>query len=86
MTAKKNNRKPKELRVVFDASALYTGSESDLVNQQTYTLINKHRDHQDLQITWYIPEVAKHERQYQMQTRALELLPSLQKNRASSWP
>jgi hypothetical protein len=35
--------------------------------------------HDDLIITWYLPEVVKHERQYQLQKQSLDLLPSIQK-------
>ena len=33
----------------------------------------------DLEIQWYLPELVRHERQYQMQRRGLELLPALGK-------
>lgn len=71
--------KPKELRVVFDTNILYTGSEADFVKRQVRDLIEAHKQHHDLVITWYVPEVVRHERQYQMLSKALKLLPSIQK-------
>jgi hypothetical protein len=66
----------RQLRVVFDTNALYTGSASDLVQQEAANLI-KQSAFPDLQIQWYLPEIVRHERQYQMQKRALELLPAI---------
>jgi hypothetical protein len=62
--------------VLFDTNVLYTGSASDLVRLEAANLI---RDSvfPDLEIHWYLPEVVRHERQYQMQKRALEMLPTL---------
>lgn len=73
-------RKPekRELRVVFDTNVLYTGSASDLLRQEAATLIAQ-SIFPDLEVTWYLPEVVRHERQYQMQKRALELLSSVAK-------
>lgn len=73
---KKKNRKS-QLRVVFDTNALYVastalGSASDLVRQEIASLIADSK-YPDLDILWYLPEVVRHERQYQMQTEALKL-------------
>ncbi|MFY9527496.1 MAG: hypothetical protein WBC04_08570 [Candidatus Acidiferrales bacterium] len=67
-----------QLRVVFDTNVLYTGSASDLVRQEAANLI-KQSMFPDLEIQWYLPELVRHERQYQMQKRALELLPAIGK-------
>src|SRR5579864_8181134 len=77
---KRKNRKS-QLRVVFDTNALYVtpttlGSASDLVRQEIATLIADSR-YPDLEILWYLPEVVRHERQYQMQTEALKLRPAI---------
>jgi len=76
--AKRRKGQRPQLRVVFDTNVLYTGSASDLVRQEVATLI-KESKFPDLEIQWYLPELVRHERQYQMQKRALELLPAIAK-------
>lgn len=78
-TEKKSKSKASELRVVFDSSVIYTGSEADLVRGEAADLIRENTQHLDLSVIWYLPSVVRHERQSQMQKRALELLPSIQK-------
>ncbi len=68
-----------ELKIVFDTSALYTGSEKDLVRKEVASLIGEHKSHSDMAVTWHIPDVVKHERLFQMQRKALEILPSIQR-------
>src|SRR4051794_10127932 len=69
-------RKKRELRVGLETSVLFNGSASDLLQQETANLIHQ-SVYDDLEVLWYLPEIVRHERQYQMQRRALELLPSL---------
>ncbi len=76
---KRRSKKPPELKVVFDTNALYTGSASDLLNREVAQLIKENSSHPDLAVTWYLPEIVVHERQYQMLKRGLELLPPIQK-------
>jgi PIN domain len=76
MTLRKQ-QKP-QLLVVFDTNALFTGSASDLIKQEAANLI-KESTFGDLEIRWYLPEMVRHERQYQMQKKALELLPPIAK-------
>lgn len=64
---------------MFDSSVIYTGSEADLVRGEAADLIRESTQHLDLSVIWYLPSVVRHERQSQMQKRALELLPSIQK-------
>ena len=80
MTAEAKQRKHQrpQLRVVFDTNILFTDSASDLVRQEAVNLI-KESTFPDLEIQWYLPEMVRHERQYQMQKRALELLPPIAK-------
>lgn len=68
-------RRPPELRVVFDTSAIYTRSEVHLISMPVVSLVRE--PHQDLSIRWYIPYTVRHERQYQMTEDALKLLPYL---------
>lgn len=75
-TKKATNRRS-QLKVVFDTNALYVtqtsiGSASDLVRHEIANLISDAK-YPDLDIIWHIPEVVRHERQYQMQTEALKL-------------
>jgi hypothetical protein len=78
VVAKRPKLDKPQLRVVFDTNVLYTGSASDLVRQEVANLV-KESAFPDLDIQWYLPEVVRHERQYQMQKRALELLPPIAK-------
>jgi hypothetical protein len=76
---KKRTARPLELNVVFDTNALYTGSASDLVKQEVAELIEESGQHQDLSVNLYLPEIVRHERQFQMLQKALGLLPSIRK-------
>jgi len=78
-STKKKKKKLPELKVVFDTNALFSGSASDLLNSDVAQLIRENSSHQDLVITWCLPSVVRHERQYQMELAALKLLPSIQK-------
>jgi len=75
----RRRRKPTELKVVFDTNALYTGSESNLLNRDTVALIRANAPLTEPRLTWCIPRIVLLERQYQMTSRALELLPSIAK-------
>ena len=68
-----------ELKVVFDSNAIYSGTASDLVRHEVAQLIQESSKHSDLIIRWYLPEVVVHERQYQMQRKGFDLLPSIEK-------
>ncbi len=72
-------RKKPELKVVFDSNVLYTGTASDLINQSVAQLISESSRHQDITLSWYLPEIVVFERKYQMIRKGLELLPSVQK-------
>jgi hypothetical protein len=74
---KKLRARRSQLRVVLDTNALYVtptsiGSASDLVRQEIAAVITDAK-YPDLDILWYLPEIVRHERQYQMQTEALKL-------------
>lgn len=76
------NTKPKkkpELKVVFDTNALFTGTASDLINQSLVQLFSESSQHQDITLSWYLPEIVVFERTYQMMRKGLELLPNIQK-------
>jgi hypothetical protein len=65
-TKKPRKRQKRQLRVAYDTNALYTGSASDLVRQEIANLIAQ-STFPDLEIVWYLPEIVRHERQYQME-------------------
>ena len=67
-------RKISELKVVFDTNALYTKAESELLSAAATSLIDDNSSHSDLKISWYLPEVVRHEREYQMRKEAFKLL------------
>src|SRR6266700_4228723 len=72
-----------QLKVVLDTNALYVtptsiGSASDLVRQEIAAVITDAK-YPDLEILWYLPEIVRHERQYQMQTEALKLRSAIDK-------
>jgi hypothetical protein len=74
---KKRKHEKSQLRVVLDTNALYVsptslGSASDLVREEIADLIAEAK-YPDLDVLWYLPEVVRHERQYQMQAEALKL-------------
>ena len=71
--------KKRELRVVFDTSVLFTQSFGELINPEASTMIATQSKHLDLVVTWYLPEIVRNERQYQIEQTALELLPSIRK-------
>jgi len=79
MAKKRTKKKPPELKVVFDTNALYTKVASDLFNHAVTELIKENSNHPDLKITWCLPDVVMHERQYQMQRKGFELFPAIQK-------
>lgn len=70
---------PPQLNVVFDTSALYTQVAYDLIRKEVKEIIQQHTQHTDLSIKWYLPEIVIHERQYQMNSEAIKLLPALKK-------
>src|ERR1039458_323612 len=72
----RRKRERRELRVAFDTNVLFNGSASDLVRQEATTLITQSK-FPDLDIQWYLPEVVRLERQFQMQNGAMELLAPL---------
>ena len=68
-----------ELKVVFDTSVLFSQVAYDLLRSEVRQLIENNSQHVDLKIRWYLPSIVVDERRYQMQTKALELLPSIEK-------
>ncbi len=73
---KKKKSPPKQLRVAFDSNVLHTATATDLVRQEVGRFIQE-AVYPDLKIFWYLPSIVRHERQFQMQKKGLELLPSI---------
>ncbi|HEV8398138.1 MAG TPA: hypothetical protein VGQ37_27875 [Vicinamibacterales bacterium] len=74
--AAQKRRKALEVRVVLDTNQLFTGSASDLLKHELAKLIGDSRRHADVRIAWYLPDIVKLERRYQMIEAAKELLPA----------
>jgi hypothetical protein len=68
-----------ELKVVIDTSALYTGSANNFLRKEIADLISQNSNLPDLTIRWIVPEVVRHERQFQMLQQAYEMLPTIEK-------
>ena len=70
-------KKSLELRVIFDTSAIYTGSASDLLRKEILDIIVNYSKLPDLEINWYLPEIVVEERRFQMNKRGKEFLPQI---------
>lgn len=68
-----------ELRIVLDTNQLFTGSASDLLRQEVVRSIEEARRHSDVKVSWYVPEIVKLERSYQMLEAGRDLLQPLAK-------
>lgn len=55
-----------EVVVVLDTSVLHNTTQHRLLSRSAEEFIKKHRSHQDLSISWYLPEVVVLERHSQM--------------------
>lgn len=69
----------KSLKVFFDTNVIYTVVASDLFKSEISDFLANPINDPQLDVTWFIPEVVRAEREFQMNTRATELLPSLNK-------
>lgn len=74
MTPRRPRPRNLELYVVFDTSALFTGSASNFLRAEVADLIQQNLELPDLTIRWLVPEMVRHERQFQMLQEALQLL------------
>lgn len=68
-----------ELRVIFDSSAIFTGSASDLFKKEILDIFENYSKLPDLEINWYLPEIVVEERRFQMNKKGKEFLPSILK-------
>jgi PIN domain len=75
-------RKPREireLRIVLDTNALYVNVSDELVKHETKQLIEENRQHADLKVTWFMPEIVFEERLYQMRKHTGPLISNVEK-------
>jgi PIN domain len=79
MSKAKKRSKPPELKVVFDTNAIFTDSAAFLLKREVSEIIRTNSSHRDLRIRWYLPEVVRWEREFQMRENGFALLPSIQK-------
>jgi hypothetical protein len=79
MAAKRVKPPQRELTVVLDTNALYTGSASYFVRREVADLIEQHSSQPDLKLRWIVPEVVRHERQFQMLQEAAQMLPTIER-------
>jgi hypothetical protein len=79
-TAVQRKRQSKlTLKIALDTNQLYTGSASDLLKSPLHDLILECRRHSDVNLEWWLPEVVRHEREYQMLKAAHQLIPAMAK-------
>ena len=75
--AKSNSRKSPEIRIVVDTNAIWNSNEHYLVKKEIAELARETQTHQDVQFRWYLPDVVRAEREFQMRSKAREILPAL---------
>ncbi len=71
--------KSRDLKVVLDTNALYTGSASYFIRKEIADLIAEHKGLPDLRIHWMIPQTVRDERHFQMLTEARRFLDPVAK-------
>jgi hypothetical protein len=72
-------RHRRHVKVVFDTNVVHNVSADHFVHTEVEELILDMPPDSDVQVGWHIPEVVRHERQYQMQKEALTVLPHVTK-------
>jgi len=79
MSAKRVRPPHLALTVVLDTNALFTGSASNFLKKEVADLIEQNANLPDLTIRWIVPEVVRHERQFQMLQEASKMLPTIER-------
>lgn len=69
--------RPRELRVVFDTSAIFAKAPTELLSHDVVTVISELMEQQEPAIRWYLPETVYLERRYQMLAKADSILGHL---------
>ena len=78
-TPRTTMKKKLRLVIAFDTNAIYSGSESYLLKKNAGKFIQENSSHSDLEITWHLPKMVIDERKFQMNSKGLDLLPSIEK-------
>jgi hypothetical protein len=79
MSAKRVKPPHLELEIILDTNALYTGSASHFLRKEVSDLIEQTSNLPDLTMRWIVPEIVRHERQFQMLQEASQMLPTIQR-------
>ncbi len=74
-----NKKKKPELKIVFDTNVIYTGSASYLVNKKVSEFIKNNIVFDDLEVSWFLPDVVIKERIFQMITEGNKFLQPVKK-------
>jgi len=79
MTKKRIKPPHLEIQVILDTNAVYTGSASYFLRKEVVDLVEQQSNLPDLTIRWIVPEVVRHERQFQMLQEANQMLPTIER-------
>ncbi len=69
--------RPRELRVVFDTSAVFSKAPTELLSHDVVTVISGLVGQEEPALRWYLPETVYLERRYQMLAKAASVLSHL---------
>src|ERR1051325_1085398 len=69
-----------ELNVVFDTNSVYTKGSYFLCGIESHKLVTSKSQIDNLTVTWYLADISRHEREYQIRKQYLEALSSLKKS------
>lgn len=72
-------KKRRTLHVVFDTNSIFTSSIRELFKPSAAELLRQNNRHADVDIIWYVPEVVRQEREYQMREEAKKYLGGVDK-------
>jgi hypothetical protein len=69
-----------QLKVVFDTNSVYTKGNHFLCGTESHQLVTTEFQVDGLTVTWYLPDISRHEREYQIRKQYLEALSRLKKS------
>ncbi|MFZ1810985.1 MAG: PIN domain-containing protein [Candidatus Nitrotoga sp.] len=75
----KDKKSIPQLKIFLDTNVIHTHTPSELVNSKVSKMIAEHSNSGFLEISWYISDTVRHERQYQMINGASEWLSYIPK-------
>ena len=62
---------------MLDTNVIYNVSGGELLRDEVAELIKASSSHLDLAVTWYLPEVVRNEREFQLRELARKSLPAI---------